>query len=69
MMVWKMKAQFALKRTSLLALNPERASALVKGRSSKPVMQKVEAQQGCATVHQARDLIGLLDLIKGVVQL
>jgi hypothetical protein len=60
MMAWKMKVQLALQRSSLLASNLQRACALVKGQSSKPITEKVEAQQGCTAVHQARDTIGLL---------
>jgi hypothetical protein len=41
--------------------------ALIKGQSSKPILKKVEAKQGYATVHQARDPIDLLELIKGIM--
>jgi hypothetical protein len=67
MMAWKMKVQLTLQRSSLLASNLESACALVKGQSSKPILEKVEAQQGHLAVHQARDPIGLLELLKGVM--
>jgi hypothetical protein len=67
MMAWKMKVQLALQRSSLLASNLESACALLKGQSSKPILEKAEAQQGCLTVHQARDSSGLLELLKGVM--
>jgi hypothetical protein len=67
MMVWKMKVQLRLQRSSLLASNLESAYALLKGQSSKPILEKVEAQQGHLAVHQARDPIGLLKLLKGVM--
>jgi hypothetical protein len=67
MMAWKMKVQLTLQQSSLLALNLESACALLKGQSSKPISEKVEAQQGCLAVHQARDPIGLLWLLKGVM--
>jgi hypothetical protein len=67
MMVWKMRVQLSLQRASLLASNLESVYALIKGQSSKPILEKVEVQQGYAAFHQARDPIGLLELIKGVM--
>jgi hypothetical protein len=67
MMAWKMKVQLTLQRSSLLASNLESVYALLKGQSSKPILEKVEAQQGYLAVHQARDPIGLLELLKGVM--
>jgi hypothetical protein len=67
MMIWKMRVQQSLQRTSLLATNLESVYALIKGQCSKPILEKVEAMQGYSGVHQARDPIGLLGLIKGVM--
>jgi hypothetical protein len=67
MAVWKMRAQIVLQRTVLLEANMESAYSLIKGQCSKLSLEKVEAQQGYATVHAARDPIGLLELIKGVM--
>ena len=66
-MIWKMKVQLSLQRASLLESNLESVYALIKGQSSKPILEKVEAQQGYAAVHRARDPMGLLELIKGVM--
>jgi hypothetical protein len=67
MIVWKMRVQLSLQRSSLLDSNMESAYALIKGQCSKPILEKVEAQQNYNTVHQARDAIGLLELIKCVM--
>jgi hypothetical protein len=67
MMVWKMKVQLSLQRGSILASNLESAYALIKGQSSKPILEKVEAMQGYTGIHQARNPIGLVGLIEGVM--
>jgi hypothetical protein len=67
MMMWKMKLQLALQRTSLLDANLESAYALIKGQCSKPMLEKVVAQVAYADVHASRDPIGLLAIIKGVM--
>jgi hypothetical protein len=69
MVIWKMKMklQLSLQRGSLLDSNLESAYALIKGQCSKPILEKVEGQQSYNTVHQDRDPIGLLGLIKSVM--
>ena len=67
MATWKMRVGIALQRASLLDSNLERACGLIRGQCSKPIMEKVEGQTGHQAVHQARDPIGLIELIKGVM--
>ena len=54
MMTWKMRAQSSLQKTSFLASNLESVHALIKGQCSKPMLEKVEAMQGHAGIHQGR---------------
>jgi hypothetical protein len=65
--VWKMRVQLALQRMTLLEANLQSAYALIKGQSSKPILEKVEAQENYADIHARRDPMGLLTLIKGVL--
>lgn len=67
MMIWKMKVQLALQRTAMLESNLESAYALIKGQCSKPILEKIEAQQKYGVTHQSRDPIGLLEIIKSVM--
>jgi hypothetical protein len=67
MMIWKVQVQIVLQRRSMLNSNLESAYALIKGQCSKPILKKVEAQQAYTTVHQDRDPMGLLELIKAVM--
>jgi hypothetical protein len=67
MVIWKMKLQLSLQRGSMLDSNLESAYALIKGQCSKPILEKVEGQQAYNNVHQDRDPIGLLGLIKSVM--
>jgi hypothetical protein len=67
MMVWKMKVQLALQQTAALDANLESVYALIKGQCSKPILEKVEAQHDYRAVHDTRDPIGLLEVIKGVM--
>jgi hypothetical protein len=64
MKVWKMNVQLSVQWASLLESNLESMHALIKGKSSMPTLEKVEAQQGHAAVHQARNPVGLLKLVK-----
>jgi hypothetical protein len=66
-MIWKMQVQLVLHRMSALDSNLQSAYALVRGQCSKPILEKVESQQGYVTIHQDRDPIGLLGLIKAVM--
>jgi hypothetical protein len=68
MMIWKMQVQLVLlNRMSTLASNLQSAYALIRGQCSKPILEKVEAQLGYMTIHQERNPIGLLGLIKAVM--
>jgi hypothetical protein len=67
MVIWKMRVQLALQRMSFLDSNLESAYALIKGQCSKPILEKVEAQENYTDIHSRRDPIGLLQLIKGVM--
>ncbi len=67
MIVWKMQVSIVLRRIARLDSNLEGVYQLFKGQCSKPILEKVESQQAYATVHQGRDPIGLLKLIKAVM--
>ena len=56
-----------LQRKALLDANLKSAYALIKGQCSKPILEKVEAQADYTQVHQDRDPIGLLRLVKAVM--
>jgi hypothetical protein len=55
MVVWKMRVQLALQRMTLLEANLQSAYALIKGQSSKPILEKVEAKENYADIHARRD--------------
>ncbi len=65
--VWKMKVNMALQCEALLDGNLESAYSLIKGQCSKPILEKVEVQVNYATVHQDRNPIGLLGLLRAVM--
>ena len=67
MAIWKMEYQLSIQRTASLEVNMQSMYALIKGQCSKPILEKVEAQNDYTAVHQARDPIGLLSLIKAVM--
>lgn len=67
MAIWKMEYQLSIQRTASLEVNMQSMYALIKGQCSKPILEKVEAQNEYTVVHQARDPIGLLNLIKAVM--
>jgi hypothetical protein len=67
LMVWKMEVNLALNRRSLLDANLQSVYSLITGQCSKPILEKVAAQVGYTTIHQDRDPIGLLGLIKAVM--
>jgi hypothetical protein len=67
MVVWKMRVQLTLQRMTLLEANLQSAYALIKGQCSKPILEKVEAQENYGGIHSQRDPMGLLGLIKGVM--
>jgi hypothetical protein len=70
MMIWKKQVQLVqlvLNCMSTLDSNLQSAYALIRGQCSKPILEKVEAQLGYMTIHQERNPIGLLGLIKAVM--
>jgi len=67
MVTWKLKMQMALQRSATLETNMESVYGLIRGQCSKPILEKVEAQQTYSQVHSARDPIRLLGLIQNVM--
>lgn len=66
-MVLKIEVNMVLKRRAELNVDLESIYGVIQGQSSKPIIEKVEAQEGYRVVHNDRDPIGLLKLIKGVM--
>jgi hypothetical protein len=64
---WNLQMRMALTAEALLNSNLASAYTLIKGQCSKPILEKVEAQHGYGAVHDARDSIKLLALIKAVM--
>jgi hypothetical protein len=67
MSVWKMEVAMILTRRRLLESNLESAYALIEGQCSKPILEKVEAQEGHGVAKADCDPIKLLSLLKGVM--
>ena len=67
LLLWKMQAQMVLAKRQTLQDNMKGAYALIQGQCSEAVLEKVRAQANYSTVQLARDPIGLLGLLRGVM--
>ena len=67
MMIWEMTARMVLERRQLLETNQTSVDALIQGQCSEAVLEKVRAHTDFVAVHQARDPIGLLRLVRPVM--
>ena len=65
--VWKMQVSIVLSRRALLDANLQSAYALIKGQCSKPIIEKVQAQEGYEAIEIEQNPIGLLGLIRSVM--
>jgi hypothetical protein len=67
MQVWKMQVNMVLQRQALLESNLESAYALIRGQCSDAILEKVKAQDNYTAMHQDRNPIKLLQLLKSVM--
>ena len=66
MMEWQTQVDMVLERRQLLETNLASTYALIQGQCSDAVLEKVREQTDFVAVHQARDPIGLLRLLRSV---
>jgi hypothetical protein len=67
LLIWKLQAGMVLTRREMLATNLAGAYSLVQWQCSEAVLENIRAQVDFAAIHQARDPIQILGIIRSVM--